>query len=130
MIASDETKYKKGQTINLRYGGMGVVIDVYIPPNFDEPKYTIEFADGQIFTYQESELAPYTEREKNGAKHETVKPETRVEQLKRFWIQDNLKLCSKEHRAIMAWIANYLCEYEIITPTERDELYRYLGVEV
>lgn len=130
MIATEETKYKKGESVKIKRGGNGVVVDVFEPPSYlDEPKYAVGFADGMLFTYQESDLEPLPAREKNGLKHGNGHV-SKVEELKRLWKKDKFKLISKFDREVMAWIADYLCEYEILTTAERDELYQYIGLEV
>lgn len=131
MITSTiEPKYRKGQSVKIKRGGDGVIVDIFAPPSYlDEPKYAVGFRDGMVFTYQESELAPLPNRTKNGIKHNN-QPMLKVEQLKDLWEKDGLKLCSEKHRQIMAYIADYLCEYDVLTTKERDTLYGYLGMEV
>jgi len=130
MIAIQEApiaKYKKGESVKIVRGGHGVIIDVFIL-EYDEPKYSVGFQDGIVMTFNERDLLPYTNHDKGkDANNGYV---SKVGELKRLWQKDNFRLCSKEDRNVMAWIADYLCEYEILTTSERDELYQYLGVGV
>ena len=140
MIATDETKYRKGESVKLVRGGHGVVVDVFTPPSYlDEPKYLVGFADGQIFSYHEKELMPYPRREKHSTKYEldirndscclyTEVERTIVEEIMALWLKDGLRLCNPGDKRTMRLIADYLHEYEIITLQERNALYKYLGI--